>query len=141
MGECKEIYRKEDNFTGLDLSILNDGGKRIFDMVVEVKIDCSLSDHVKALGLTQGELTQITGIRQATISDLLNKRKTTLSIPHMLVLMVVLKVPRLSDLFDITFDAETVNKLNTERKEWEKTKKIPKELVNLMVKNVLDRTK
>lgn len=139
--ECNEVYKKKEDFSGLDLSILNNGGKRVLETVGEVRISCDLGERMKRLGLTQAELSEITGIRQATISTLLNKRKSTVSIPHMLVLMVALKITRFSDVFDITFDAKSVTKLEKERKEWEETRKIPKDMVNLMVSTMLDKVK
>ncbi|MDF2612514.1 MAG: hypothetical protein K0S71_300 [Clostridia bacterium] len=140
MGEI-EIYKKEDGYKGLVLSALSDGGRRVLDMATEIRITCNLDEHLKALGLTQAELAQITGMRQATISELVTKRKANVSIAHMLVLMLILKIPKFSDMFEMTFDEETVEQMAKDRKAWEKSKKIPEEMADLMVENVLRKVR
>lgn len=123
----------------IDLKGLNDTAKGVLEVVPTIVVKTNLGEFIEARGLTQAQISQLTGIRQATISDLIHKRRASISVPHMLVLMVALKIPRLSDIFEVTFDDETVKKFEKESKEWVKAKEMPQDRKDLVLKNVASK--
>lgn len=133
------IASKTEDFSNVDLSSLNEGARSVLELVPEIIFKHDLGSIISERGLTQAEVSQITGIRQATISDMVNNKRASISIPHLIVLMVALKIPRLSDMIDITFDDETVAKFEKESAEWNTAKSIPLDRRELMVKQIMNK--
>jgi len=131
--------KRNDTFLNLDLSGLNEGARGLLDIVPEIIFKHDLGELIAQRGLTQAEVSQITGIRQATISDMVNNRRASISIPHMVVLMIALKIPRLSDIIDITFDTETVEKFEKESIDWVSEKNIPLDRRELIIKQIMSK--
>ncbi|KON85292.1 helix-turn-helix domain-containing protein [Rossellomorea marisflavi] len=70
------------------------------------KIHIKLGDILKERGLTQGDLHRLTGLRVATINELVNFKKKSLTVAHLVSIMIALRITDLRDLIEIEFDDE-----------------------------------
>lgn len=68
----------------------------------EYRIEVKLGQILAKRGMTQAELSELTGIRTATINDIVNNRRDTWNQHHLVAIMIALKLEKLSDLIDIT---------------------------------------
>jgi DNA-binding Xre family transcriptional regulator len=56
--------------------------------------------------LTQGDLHRLTGLRVATINELVNFKKKSLTVAHLVSIMIALRITDIRDLIEIEFDEE-----------------------------------
>lgn len=67
----------------------------------DYEIEVKLSKILQERNLTQSELSELTGIRVATINDIVNNRRDAWNQYHLVAIMSALGIERLSDLIDI----------------------------------------
>ncbi|MEY8748905.1 helix-turn-helix domain-containing protein [Alkalicoccobacillus gibsonii] len=82
----------------------------------EQTVHIKLFEVLKQRGLTLSDLHRLTGIRNASLSELANGRKFSLNIVHIVVIMQALRITDIRELFDVEFSPETVEKWNEEMK-------------------------
>jgi DNA-binding Xre family transcriptional regulator len=70
----------------------------------EVKVKCLLQERCEERGLNLTELSNLTGIRYASLNDLKNGKKVTLNLQHTLAIMVSLRLKSFDDLFQLEFE-------------------------------------
>ncbi|WP_175986640.1 helix-turn-helix transcriptional regulator [Bacillus sp. Marseille-Q1617] len=70
------------------------------------KIHIKLGDILRERGLTQGDLHRMTGLRVATINELVNFKKKSLTVAHLVSIMIALRITDIRDLIEIEFDEE-----------------------------------
>ncbi|MEL3974055.1 helix-turn-helix transcriptional regulator [Rossellomorea oryzaecorticis] len=70
------------------------------------KIHIKLGDILRERGLTQGDLHRLTGLRVATINELVNFKKKSLTVAHLVSIMIALRITDIRDLIEIEFDEE-----------------------------------
>lgn len=70
-------------------------------------IRCKLGEILKDRGISMTELSHLTGIRVATISELVNMKRTTISVPHLIVIAITLRITDMSELLEFTMPPET----------------------------------
>ena len=70
------------------------------------KINIKLGEILRDRGLTQGDLHRLTGLRVATINELVNFKKKSLTVAHLVSIMIALRITDIRDLFEIEFDEE-----------------------------------
>jgi DNA-binding Xre family transcriptional regulator len=70
------------------------------------KIHIKLGDILRERGLTQGDLHRLTGLRVATINELVNFKKKSLTVAHLVSIMIALRITDIRDLIEIKFDEE-----------------------------------
>lgn len=63
-------------------------------------LKCKLNEVLKERGLTQTELSELTGIRPASISELANMKRSTINVPHLLVIAQTLRITDLCELIE-----------------------------------------
>ena len=81
------------------------------------RIECKLDKILHERGINQTALSLMTGIRYASINDLLHNRRHTINKNHLLAIMLTLKLTSIEDLYEIVFDDEEEKKrLLEERK-------------------------
>lgn len=68
---------------------------------------CKLGQILKERGFSMQEFSDLTGIRIATISEIVNMKRTTLNVPHLLVIAKVLRITEVSDLFEFIMPKAT----------------------------------
>ncbi|PFA68445.1 XRE family transcriptional regulator [Bacillus sp. AFS015802] len=70
------------------------------------KIHIKLGEILRERGLTQGDLHRLTGLRVATINELVNFKKKSLTVAHLVSIMIALRITDIRDLIEIEFDQE-----------------------------------
>ncbi|PGS22399.1 XRE family transcriptional regulator [Bacillus cereus] len=70
-------------------------------------VRCKLGEILKDRGISMTELSHLTGIRTASLSELANMKRTTISVPHLIVIAVTLRITDLNDLIEFTMPPET----------------------------------
>lgn len=69
-------------------------------MVLNIKLKQIMKDK----NITQLELSELTGIRQAAISELLNMKRQSVNIHHLNSIITALNITDVNSLFEITPD-------------------------------------
>lgn len=64
-------------------------------------IEVKLKEQLKRKGMSQRELSQRTGLREATISELANNTRSTLNQNQMFLIMDVLNITKLDDFLKL----------------------------------------
>ncbi|MCU4863169.1 helix-turn-helix transcriptional regulator [Bacillus cereus] len=70
-------------------------------------VRCKLGQILKDRGISMTELSHLTGIRVATISELANMKRTTISVPHLVVIAITLRITDINELIEFTMPPET----------------------------------
>jgi DNA-binding Xre family transcriptional regulator len=70
------------------------------------KIHIKLGEILRERGLTQGDLHRLTGLRVATINELVNFKKKSLTVAHLVSIMIALRITDIRDLIEVEFDQE-----------------------------------
>lgn len=80
------------------------------------KVVCKLGKILQSRGITQKELSEMTGIRQASIYHILHDTKHTVNKNHMLAIMIVLGLTDITEMYEVVFDnpeeKEKIEQLN-----------------------------
>lgn len=66
-----------------------------------LSLELNLKDYLKRNNLTQTEVANLTGIRQASISEMCNMRKRSLNLDHLEKLINHFQIERLEELLKI----------------------------------------
>lgn len=86
-----------------------------------VNVKCNLGERLADLGLTIRELSLLTGIRYASVNELVNNKKVTLNLQHLLAIMVALRITSFDELFELEFDfTEEKERFISEGEEYKK---------------------
>ncbi|MFI8576335.1 MULTISPECIES: helix-turn-helix domain-containing protein [Rossellomorea] len=78
------------------------------------KIHIKLGEILRERGLTQGDLHRLTGLRVATINELVNFKKKSLTVAHLVSIMIALRITDIRDLIEVEFDQEVQDYFNEE---------------------------
>lgn len=65
------------------------------------KVKIKLDNHIKRLGMNQKEFAKLTGLRPATISQLVNNKYDRIQLSHLLAVMDALNTTDFNDLLTI----------------------------------------
>ncbi|WP_010170703.1 helix-turn-helix domain-containing protein [Bacillus coahuilensis] len=79
------------------------------------KVNVKLGDILKERGMTQGDLHRLTGLRIATINELVHFKKKSFTVAHIVTIMIALRIWDIRDLIEIQFDDEVVEYFKKER--------------------------
>ncbi|MCS0827422.1 helix-turn-helix transcriptional regulator [Cytobacillus firmus] len=71
-----------------------------------VKVICKLGQIMADRSINQTELATLTGLRQATINAIVHNTNYTINKEHLMILMLVLKLDKITDLYEVVFDDE-----------------------------------
>ncbi len=103
-------------------------GDTVLDILNSTKgisIKYNLANAMYERGLTQRTLSLLTGIRQATISDMCNGVGVHINKAHLLALMVTLRITDIRELIDIRFTEELEEQFSLESMNWKESKNVP----------------
>lgn len=114
---------------------MNESIIEVLTSVPSIRFVSKLDDSLEARGLTQTKLSAITGLRPATISELISGNRSAITKAHFLTVMIALRITDIRELIDIEFDTEVTNQFNREAEEWKKDKTIPLTIKELFMKN------
>ena len=90
-----------------------------------------LADRMRERNLTVRKLSALSGLRLATISDLMHGKKNSINMHHVVVLMAVLRLDTLTDLIDIRVPASIKDQMLEEAHNWKRTHEVPEETLRL----------
>lgn len=77
-----------------------------------------LADRLKERNLTVRDCSKITGLRIATISDLMNGNKSSINLHHLIIIMSTLKISKMEDILEVYIPEEIKNVYDAEAEEW-----------------------
>ena len=129
------ITLRRPNIDSIRHSSINDTILNIINSVDGITITSRLDDALAERGLSQKDLAEITGLRQASISELIKGDKTSLNKLHIIVVMIALRITDMSEILSIEFDEKTKQKFDREAAEWIETKSMPLEVIELVNNN------
>lgn len=111
---------KRRSILEVDHSKINWGVKQLLRIGNDygIELQFKLADRMAERNLTVRELSEITGLRLATISDIMNGNRSSINFQHIVVLMMALKITKLSDMVDIAFPEYLVNYYEEQSSEW-----------------------
>lgn len=104
----------------VDHSKINWGVRQILKIgeVCGIEVQFKLADRMAERNLTVRELAEITGLRLATISDVMNGNRSSMNFQHLIVIMMALRLEKLSDLVDVHFPEHLADYYAKQSKEW-----------------------
>jgi hypothetical protein len=76
------------------------------NMFPSAKVVCKLEERLAEVGLNLRELSLLTGIRYASLNDMKNGKRVSLSLHHVLAIMLVLKIKSFDELFELVIEDE-----------------------------------
>jgi len=100
------------------------------------KVVYKIDDALKERKLTQKQLAAMTGMRVATISELVNGKGTNINYVQMLALMAALRLTSFEQIFEIRLPEEMEKQFQRESEHWKRTKEKPLSLIHLMMDNL-----
>lgn len=122
----KQILHKNTSDTIID----------ILSSVNGITIESNLGKVMNDRGVTQRRLALLTGLRQATISDLVNGKNIQINKSHLIAIMIVLRVTDITELFNIKFTQEVTEQFQQEAKEWKETKQVPESVLRMALHSI-----
>lgn len=102
-----------------------------------VKID----ERLKERGLTQKDLSLMTGIRLGTVSDIVNGKGISFNKTRIIAVMVALRITDVRDLIDIRIPDDIKRTFDRECKEWVATKQMPNSVRKMYKANIMKNQK
>lgn len=103
-------------------------GDAVLDILANAKgidIRYKLTTAMNERGLTQRTLSLLTGIRQATISDMCNGVGVQINKAHLLALMITLRITDITEILEIRFSEELKEQYALESANWKESKNVP----------------
>jgi len=101
----------------------------------EVYVKSKLKDKLDELGLSITELSHLTGIRYASVNELVNNKKVTLNLQHLTAIMIALRVKSFDELFELCFEDDIKAEEFEEEVEYYSSKGIPDSALQKMKEN------
>lgn len=74
---------------------------------MEIYFYFKLKKLLDAKGISQKEFARMTGLREATVSEICNNTRTTINKKHLIIIMKALRITKLEDLIDLVVYEET----------------------------------
>lgn len=84
-----------------------------------------LADRMAERNLTVRKLSALTGLRLATISELMTGKKGAVNLSHVALLMLVLRITDINDLVEIYIPDDLKTEFEKDASEWIKTGEVP----------------
>ena len=122
----KQILHKNTSDTIID----------ILNSVKGITIESNLGKVMEERGISQKNLALLTGLRQATISDLINGKNIQINKAHIIALMIVLRITDITEIFNIKFTQELTTQFEQESKTWKESKTVPESVLRLALHSI-----
>lgn len=84
-----------------------------------------LEDVMKERGLTVRKLAELSGLRLATISDLMLGKKSNVNLQHVALLMAVLRLSDINELIEIVLPEQEKEVCKQDSENWKNTGELP----------------
>lgn len=105
----------------------------------DIEYISKLEDILQSRGLTQKDLSELTGLPISAITDWVGGKSSTLNKVHILSLMNALKLTDVTELFEIRLPEDKVKQFKADSEYWNKHKKFPESVKELYMSNVKKR--
>ncbi|PEL24353.1 helix-turn-helix domain-containing protein [Bacillus toyonensis] len=109
--------------------------KKVNDLLLEnlttfgdVQIKIKLKELMDKYSLTLREVALLTGLRQATISEVRSGKRQTINIAHFLLLIKAFRITDLNDLIELEMNDDTREMFDSERAEMDKRNTITEDM-------------
>ena len=90
-----------------------------------------LADRMNERNLTVRKLAALSGLRLATISDMMLGKKNSLNLHHLTLLMSALRIHRLEDIVEIHIPDSIKHNMEKETTNWITNHTVPEETIRL----------
>ncbi len=90
-----------------------------------------LSDRMSERNLTVRKLAALSGLRLATISDMMLGKKNSINLHHVTLLMSALRIYDINEIVEIHIPDSIKKDMNAETAEWLTTQQVPAETKRL----------
>ena len=118
--------------------VIRDSSKRGSDVIKgvasalnEVEFCTKIDDLIQERGISQRQLSEISGIQLSYLSDFILGKTSTINKTHLLALMAVLRVDSIEDIIEVRLPDNLERAYEEERTEWIETKTIPDGVADL----------
>ncbi|MGE6504394.1 helix-turn-helix domain-containing protein [Bacillus wiedmannii] len=78
-----------------------------------------LGELLKERGMSQGDLSRLTGIRVATINEIANIKKTNVNMLHIVPIMIALRITDMTEIFYVEFPNEVKERFAKDMEDYE----------------------
>ena len=99
--------------------------KGVASALNEAEFCTKIDDLIQERGISQRQLSEITGIQLSYLSDFILGKTSTINKTHLLALMAVLRVDSIEDIIEVRLPDNLERAYKEERSEWIETKSIP----------------
>ncbi|PGK51807.1 hypothetical protein CN918_28865 [Priestia megaterium] len=106
----------------------------------EAKLVFRWDEIMKERGISQKDLSLMTGMRTGTISEIVNGKGISINKVQLFALMAALRVTDISEIMEVRFPEEQKITYNYEALQWKVNKKLPESVRELYKRNVLAST-
>lgn len=91
----------------------------------------NLGDILKERGLSQGDLSRLTGLRVATLNDFINMKKISINLTHLVPIMIALRISDMNEIIRVEFPEKVTKQFERDMEGYEGglTKKMEKEVL------------
>lgn len=96
-----------------------------------IYFEFKLADLMEERGLSVRDLAKLSGLRLATISDLMQGNKGSINLHHIVVLMMVLKVTNITDIINVHIPKELQIEMKLQSQNWIESRNVPSEVMVL----------
>jgi DNA-binding Xre family transcriptional regulator len=117
---------------------INDQVWNVIKTVPDVNLAFRLEDALSKRNISQKQLSQITGIRIASINELVSGKKSSVNFLHIIAIMIALRITDIRELIDVELDSEVKDRFNYETYGWIMDHKVPEEVNKLYKSNFKD---
>lgn len=102
---------------------INDDISQATRLVIEefpdFQLECKIGELLEDRGLSLRELSQLTGIRVPSLSFIVNEKKTTINVGHVMAIASALRITDIRQLYRFEMTEDTRKVFNNERREQE----------------------
>ncbi|MGG0487222.1 helix-turn-helix transcriptional regulator [Priestia aryabhattai] len=93
--------------------------KLVMEEHADFTLECRLGELLEDRGLTLQELSYLTGIRIPSLSFIVNEKKSTINIGHLIAIAKALRITDIRQLYMFDMEDSTRKVFNKERREQE----------------------
>ncbi len=90
-----------------------------------------LADRMRERNLTVRKLSALSGLRLATISDMMLGKKNSINLHHLTLLMTTLRIHDINEIVEIHIPDSIKANMDVENIEWLSTNQVPSETIRL----------
>lgn len=94
-----------------------------------INVRFKLADRLQERGLTVRKCAEITGLRLATISDIMNGKKSSVTFQHLWVIMLALGITDINNIIELYIPQDIKDAMDSTSTEWIKTQEIPEPII------------